>query len=385
MLPMLAKHLTLLQLLVCSTAGSTPAPPLDLRTEMLNAPAMGIDNAEPQLMWTLAAAGRGVVSTGYQVQLGLAAASWNASVAPLWDTGKRLHCHGVPPGVLCVPESHTLYSGPPLLAATSYQWRVRWWSNATAASSTTPSSWSASAVFVTGLFAPEDWRDAAFLTCDRAPPPPPPASCELAKVLGCFDDSKTAGLGFTYQAVVHDKTTFEVCAGACDRLAAQQQQQGGTQQAEQGNTYENSEATKFDVAAIDAGNHCFCGTTAALTALHARGRPAAECGASSCHANTSETGCGGKGRMVAYSYKNCKPASATPPPPPLPSQESPQRLPEWPVVGPPQCRYLRSEFSLPAAPVRVTAFVAAMGYVELWVNGKQAGGECGAGAGLEPV
>ena len=119
-----SKHLTLLQLACIVTrsssssagAGNKPvgsepaAPPLDLRTEMLAAPALGIDDAEPLLAWTLAAAERGVVSTGYQVQLSLATAGWSAS-APLWDTGKRLHCQGAPPGVLCVPESHTLYSG----------------------------------------------------------------------------------------------------------------------------------------------------------------------------------------------------------------------------------------------------------------------------------
>ena len=195
-------------------------------------------------------------------------------------------------------------------------------------------------------------------------------------MLGCYDDSTEAGLGFAYQAAVHDKTTFEVCAGACDQQQ-QQQQQRSTQQTGRGNNHENSKATKLDVAAIDAGNHCFCGTTTALAALHKRsGRPAAECEASHCHANTSETGCGGVGRMVAYSYKNCKPTSSSPRPPPLPLQGSP----EWPVVGPPQCRFLRSDFPLPAIPVRVTAFVAAMGYVELWINGKKAGED----AVLEP-
>ena len=49
-------------------------------------------------------------------------------------------------------------------------------------------------------------------------------------------------------------------------------------------------------------------------------------------------------------------------------------------MGPPQCRHLRADFQLTQTPVRATAFVAAMGYVELYVNGKKAGGN----AVLEP-
>ena len=118
--------------------------------------------------------------------------------------------------------------------------------------------------------------------------PPAPRSCELTKVLGCYDDSSKKGLGLAYQSAVHDKTTFEVCAGACDQAG------------------DNEEGAKFDVAAIDEGNHCFCGTRAALAALpKSAARPATECEADHCHANASETGCGGTGRMVAYSYQNC--------------------------------------------------------------------------------
>ena len=122
-------------------------------------------------------------------------------------------------------------------------------------------------------------------------------SCELAKVLGCYDDSKTKGLGFAYQAQVHDKTTFEVCAGACDQAVSQLSSEPS-----------GDNKTKFDVAAIDEGNHCFCGNSQALAGLASHGRPATECMSSHCHANASESGCGGKGRMVAYSYQKCKPS-----------------------------------------------------------------------------
>ena len=204
---------------------------------------MGVDDPAPELMWSLASEARGAVSLAYQLQLQRvssvaiapnSAPGWNATAAR-WDSGRVPHCHGVPQGVLCVPESHTIYAGPPLDAATAYQWRVRWWSNAT--TTPDPSPWSEPATFVTGLYEPSDWRDAAFLTCAKSAEPPPP-----------------------------------------------------------------------------------------------------------------------------------------PPPPPAPGS------PEWPIVGPPQCRHLRADFQLTQTPVRATAFVAAMGYVELYVNGKKAGGN----AVLEP-
>ena len=101
---------------------------------------MGVDTASPKLAWSLDSPVRGTVSTGYQLQLQRAsnAAStpgaplaWNTSAAVMWDTDKVEHCHGAPMDGLCVPESHTVYTGPALASATAYQWRVRWWSNAT--------------------------------------------------------------------------------------------------------------------------------------------------------------------------------------------------------------------------------------------------------------
>ena len=158
---------------------SPPQSPFDLRAERLPTPSMGIDNQEPELHWTLASDVRGAVSLAYELQLGVApllaaapsaAVSWNASEPMMWATGKVPHCHGVSAGTVCVPESHTIYAGThPLASATTYMWRVRWWSNGTA--STGPSPWSDPAIFVTGLFAPTDWRDADFLTCDPATKP----------------------------------------------------------------------------------------------------------------------------------------------------------------------------------------------------------------------
>jgi alpha-L-rhamnosidase len=231
-------------------AASSPLPPApyDLRVEMLasggNGPVLGVDAERPELSWSLTSpAARGTVSTGYQLQLqrvssvAVAPGSppvWNTSAAVLWDTGKVPHCHGVPKSVLCVPESHVNYAGPPLAAATAYQWRVRWWSNT---STTNPSNYSAPAIFVTGMYQPADWRDAVFLTCAGSTKPTTPSA-----------------------------------------------------------------------------------------------------------------------------------------PSPAPGR------PVWPIVGPPLCRHLLTDFALTRTPVRATAFLAAMGYAELWINGKKTGGS----AVLEP-
>jgi hypothetical protein len=133
------------------------------------------------------------------------------------------------------------------------------------------------------------WAEVTASDLEPALPPcankqaPAPTSCAVDKVLGCYDDSKTRGLSFSHQAAVHDKTTFEVCAGAC-----------------------HDAGEGLAVAAIDDSNHCYCGSVDAWAKLASLKRPAAECDGH-CHANHTEKGCGGKGRMVAYSYQGCKP------------------------------------------------------------------------------
>jgi len=78
---------------------------------------------------------------------------------------------------------------------------------------------------------------------------------------------------------VHDKTTLEVCAGACFQV-------------------------KLALAAIDEGNHCYCGTQKELAKASAK--PASECAATPCHSNSKET-CGGKGRLLTFTYSDCSP------------------------------------------------------------------------------
>ena len=60
------------------------------------------------------------------------------------------------------------------------------------------------------------------------------------------------------------------------------------------------------VAGIDGGNHCYCGTPAALAsaaALKAK-RPLAECQAMACRGdpNGEKANCGGENRLIAYTF-----------------------------------------------------------------------------------
>ena len=106
--------------------------------------------------------------------------------------------------------------------------------------------------------------------------------CKRAALVGCYNDtawSKTPCRVLPlYQPQLHDKVTFEACASVCFGLNMNSRYQAG----------------------IDAGNHCFCGNL--MPGAVALRRPASECGASTCHADPTETNCGGLGRMVVYNY-----------------------------------------------------------------------------------
>ena len=132
-----------------------------------------------------------------------------------------------------------------------------------------------------------------------APPVPPLTQCKLTKVEGCFNDSAKKVLSFSSNAV-HDHVTQGNCAAIC---------------AEQ----------KLDIAGIDEGNHCQCGTNADLIAAKAQLVPAAVCDAAAwpctgvcCGPNAPKSctvgkctskpteHCGNKGAVMAYLYSCTK-------------------------------------------------------------------------------
>ena len=84
------------------------------------------------------------------------------------------------------------------------------------------------------------------------------------------------GNGMAPQEQVHDHNTLEVCASACHTAA-------------------------LPVAALDYGNHCYCGNMGDVAKMSARTKPMEECQKTSCKADKHEK-CGGKGRLLAYNY-----------------------------------------------------------------------------------
>jgi hypothetical protein len=118
---------------------------------------------------------------------------------------------------------------------------------------------------------------------DPTPPPAPVprVACALSAVLGCFNDTAQTMVPYLprYQPQLHDIVTQGNCAAACFGL-------------------------KLKVAGIDAGNHCWCGSSVANATAQQRKRPMSECGMH-CHGNASQA-CGGAQRMMAYSF-DCEP------------------------------------------------------------------------------
>ena len=76
-------------------------------------------------------------------------------------------------------------------------------------------------------------------------------------------------------------------------------------------------------------------------------------------------------------FVSCDPATV---PPPAPPPRPPKGQPFWPVTAPRKCRLLRKQFYVASKVRRATAFVAALGYQELRLNGGKATGD----AVLEP-
>jgi hypothetical protein len=137
-------------------------------------------------------------------------------------------------------------------------------------------------------------------------------ACKRAAVQGCYNDTEWTTTPYRiipyYQPQLHDKVTYERCASACFGLQQASSNAVGVGPPPLG-VAGVTPATKGGdgryAAGIDGGNHCFCGKLLAGAAVWIR--PATECQTVPCHADPSETQCGGVGRMVVYNY-TCTPA-----------------------------------------------------------------------------
>lgn len=112
-----------------------------LRCEHLSGPS-GIDVAQPRLGWQIAADGRRVLQSAWQVLVASSAAKLAADEGDLWDSGR-------------VPGDQSVlvdYAGKRLPSRAECFWKVRVWTGGE-----TPSRWSKPAKWTMGLLAPADW------------------------------------------------------------------------------------------------------------------------------------------------------------------------------------------------------------------------------------
>lgn len=101
---------------------------------------LGIPGADPVFGWKTSSTARGVVQTGYEVEVGR-----TPGANDVWDTGR----------VTSADQVDVAYAGPDLTAATQYFWHVQTW-DATGKST----GWSEPATFETGLLSASDWDGA---------------------------------------------------------------------------------------------------------------------------------------------------------------------------------------------------------------------------------
>ena len=126
-------------------AGSLAAPRA-LTAEYMNDP-VGLDVAAPRLSWKLSASdenAHGLRQTAYRVLVASSLENLKDDRGDLWDSGR----------VMSEQSLNVVYKGEPLKSSQRCYWKVRAWDN----TGNTPSAWSTSARWVTGIMEPAAWR-----------------------------------------------------------------------------------------------------------------------------------------------------------------------------------------------------------------------------------
>jgi len=116
--------------------------PCGLRTEYRVNP-LGIDAMPPRLSWAIDDPRRGAVQTAWQVLVASTLENLSADKGDLWDSGK-----------VASDQSHLVaYAGRPLASQTCCYWKVRTWD-----ADGQPSAWSEPAFWSMGLLDRADWK-----------------------------------------------------------------------------------------------------------------------------------------------------------------------------------------------------------------------------------
>ena len=120
----------------------SPMQAVDLQCEYLTTP-LGIDVAEPRLMWKLQSPVGGVSQSAYRVVVATSPEQLEAGNADVWNSGRIKSGDQT---VVCSPAA-------PLKSHTRYFWKVETWDDNGRMPVTTPVSW-----FETGKMTPGEWK-----------------------------------------------------------------------------------------------------------------------------------------------------------------------------------------------------------------------------------
>lgn len=124
--------------------------PKDLYCEYHPDP-LGVDTRRPRFSWVLASPLRAQMQGAFQILVSTSEAGLRSDQGDMWDSGKVLSGRSV----------NNVYQGKPLAGATRYYWKIRVWpavDGADGGVAGTPSAWSKPAAFEMGLLEPVDWR-----------------------------------------------------------------------------------------------------------------------------------------------------------------------------------------------------------------------------------